>query len=74
MATKPQAKKVAEVEPLTVRVLCAVTIGAKRYSPNDLIEGMPADLLEQFQASLDAHPAAVALARKEGGKAVAFEA
>lgn len=72
MAIKP-AKKAAD-EVVTVRVLCAVVIGGTDYRPNDVIEGLPADLFAQFSGSLDDHPNAIQDALSGGGKKRTFKA
>lgn len=56
----------------TVRVLCAVTIGGVRHTPNTVIENLPADVLKAHASSLDAEPAAVDYAKSEGGAVVQY--
>ncbi|KWW37895.1 hypothetical protein ACUXAV_000199 [Cupriavidus metallidurans] len=66
MATKlPQSTK-------TARVLCAVTIDGVRHKPNTVIENLPADVLKAHAKDLDDEPAAVALAKSEGGEVVQY--
>lgn len=61
-------------ELVSARVLCAVTIGADEYQPDDVIEGLPAVLAEQHAGSIDAHPDAVAHALSHGAKPKQFTA
>jgi len=56
----------------TARVLCAVTIGGVRHTPNTVIENLPADVLKSHAGSLDAEPAAVEYAKSEGGAVVQY--
>lgn len=57
---------------VSARVLCAVTIGADEYQPDDVIEGLPAVLAEQYAGSIDAHPDAVDHALFHGAKPKQF--
>ena len=60
--------------PSDVRVLADVTIAGVRYLSNDVIEGLPASLVEQHAEAVDAHPDAVAYARTLGMPAKPFAA
>ena len=60
---------VETTNPVSVRVLCAVTIGDVHYLPGDVIEGVPAAVVEAYQGSLDAHPDAVGHALSFGAQA-----
>ncbi len=71
---EPDPSLEASVETSTVRVLCTTTLGANRYQPNNVIEGVPADVLSQYAGSLDPHPDAIAFAKAEGGPTLQYEA
>lgn len=65
---RPHEPDTVNDEPtLIARVLCAVSIGAERYAPNDVVDALPVSLFEQHADALDDHPDAVALALRDGG-------
>lgn len=59
-------------EYFDVRVLASVTIAGTRYEPNDVIEGLPLELIEAYASSVDDHPDAVTHARENGGAVKPF--
>ena len=60
----PQAPPAEEL--VSARVLCAVTIGANSYQPDEVIEGLPATIAAQHVGAIDSHPDAVAYAMDNG--------
>lgn len=61
-------------ETVMVRVLAAVTLGAARYQPDDVVDLVPAALAKQNAASVDANPDAVEYALDNGSPVKVFEA
>lgn len=61
-------------ELVSARVLCAVTIGADDYQPDDVIEGLPAVIAQQNAGAIDTHPDAVDHALSNGAKPKQFTA
>ncbi|MFM9926903.1 hypothetical protein VLK31_28225 [Variovorax sp. H27-G14] len=57
------AQASAKSKKVTGRVLVAITLGAQRWEPNDIIEDVPESLVGD---SVDAHEDAVAYAREQG--------
>lgn len=53
----------AKSKKITGRVLVAITLGAQRWEPNDIIEGVPESLVGD---RVDTHEDAVAYAREQG--------
>lgn len=65
-ASAPAAAGLKSEPMVSARVLCAVTIGADGYLPNDVIEGLPSSIADHYAGSIDSHPDAVDHALAQG--------